>query len=42
MPTSTHLPVSSPDTRFALLRTVNSPADLRSMSRDTLKTLAHE
>ena len=42
MPTSTHLPVTSPATSFALLRTVNSPADLRSMSRDTLKTLAHE
>ena len=42
MPTSTHLPVTSPDTRFPLLRTVNSPADLRPMSRDTLKTLAHE
>ena len=38
MPTSTNLP----DTRFPLLRTVNSPADLRPMSRDTLKTLAHE
>ena len=42
MPTSTHLPVTSPATSFPLLRTVNSPADLRSMSRDTLKTLAHE
>ena len=42
MPTSTHLPVTSPATSFPLLRTVNSPADLRPMSRDTLKTLAHE
>ena len=42
MPTSTNLPATSLDTRFPLLRTVNSPADLRPMSRDTLKTLAHE
>ena len=42
MSTSTNLPATSLDTRFPLLRTVNSPADLRPMSRDTLKTLAHE